>query len=126
MFSALILAIGQANAADHSAHEGGGGGKKPSSGACVKPRLERFLPPHLATVAPGSEISFAAFNVENPDQIMVTAKKQPMVIQTEFKAPFYQVTGKLPDGLRNTMARIDVMVHGKCPAEAGWLVKISE
>lgn len=57
---------------------------------------------------------------------MVTAKKQPVVIQTEFKAPFYRVTGKLPDGLRNTMARIDIMVHGKCQAEAGWLVKISE
>lgn len=112
-------------------HHGGhsGGKNRGNSNNCLRPRLEKFLPPHLATVAPGSEFSFVVFNLESPEHLMVTAKNEPVTLTTEFKNPFYIVKGKLPDNLRNTMARINIKIHSKtssCEAENGWLVKITE
>lgn len=112
---------------DHSAH---GGGKSGGTGAsCEKPVLSKLLPVHLALVAPNSEFSFRALNVQNPEQIAVTVKNIPVKIAAEFKDPYYAVTAKLPDSLRNTVARIEIKVSAKsshCEAEKGWLVKISE
>jgi hypothetical protein len=111
----------------HSGHIGGA--RSAGDNNCTKPRMEKFLPPNMATVAPGSEFSFAVFNMDKSDQIVVTVKKLPVEVITEFKAPFYWVTGKLPDSLRNTVARINAKINKKtnsCEAENGWLVKISE
>ena len=50
-------------------------------------------------------------------------------VVADYKDPYYAVTAKLPDSLRNTVARINIKVNGKsshCEAEKGWLVKISE
>ena len=113
---------------DHSTH--GGSGNRASSGtACEKPQLSKFTPANLTEVAPNSEFSFRATNVEDPQQLTVTVKNIPVEIKAVFKTPFYDVTGKLPDSLRNTVARINIKVSGKtshCEAENGWLVKISE
>jgi hypothetical protein len=115
---------------DHSAHGGSSGGKSAGTGtACEKPHLSKFLPLNLALVAPGSEISFRAVNIQDPKQIAVTVKNIPVEIISEFKDPFYSIKTKLPDSLRNTVARINIKVAGKtshCEAENGWLVKISE
>lgn len=119
--------IADVNAAEHPPGHGSAN-RAASSGNCTKPRLEKFLPPNMATVAPGSEFSFVAF-IDKPEQLIVTAKKIPVEIKAEFKDPFYVVTGKLPDGLRNTVARITIKVDSKsaaCESEKGWLVKISE
>ncbi len=113
----------------HSGHIGGGRNAGAGGGNCSKPKLEKFLPPNMAEVAPGSEFSFVVFNIDKPEQLAVTAKKLPVDIAAEFKDPFYLVTGKLPDSLRNTVARINIKVNAKsnnCEAESGWLVKIAE
>ncbi len=113
---------------DHSAHGGGGKGGG-TSATCEKPHLSRFLPANLALVPPSSEFSFRAINIQHPEQISVTVKNIPVEIVAEFKDPFYAVTAKLPDSLRNTVARINIKVSGKsahCEAENGWLLKISE
>jgi len=126
LFVTFNLSI--ANAVDHSAHGGGSGGSS-SPTTCEKPHLSKFLPDNLALVAPNSELSFRVSNIANPEQITVTVKNIPVDIVAEFKDPFYAVTAKLPESLRNTVARINIKVSGKnahCEAENGWLVKISE
>ena len=121
--------ISVANAVDHSAHGGGSSGSGSSAVTCEKPHLSKFLPVKLALVAPNSEFSFRVTNISSPDQISATVKNIPVEIVADFKDPFYAVTAKLPDSLRNTVARINIKVSGKsshCEAEDGWLVKISE
>jgi len=113
---------------DHGGHGGmsEGGGSRSS---CSKPRLERFMPAPLATVPSGSDFSFYAFNVDDPKNISVTAKKIPVEVTTEYREPFYIVKGKLPESLKNTPLRIDIKVSSKysrCEAENGWLIKVSE
>jgi hypothetical protein len=127
LFVVSAFNYGLVYATEH--HGGHGGGSKARASNCLKPRLEKFLPANMATVTPGSEFSFVVFNVESPEHIMVSAKKEPVTFTTEFKDPFYIVTGKLPDNLRNTVARINIKVHNKsssCTVENGWLLKISE
>lgn len=116
---------------DHSGHGGSSssGNNGVSGTTCEKPQLSKFLPVNLAIVAPSSTFSFRALNIQDLSQIAVTVKNIPVKITAEFKDPFYAVTAKLPDSLRNTVARINVKVSGKsshCEAENGWLVKISE
>lgn len=126
---ALLVVLQDANAVDHSAHGGMAGGGDSSGAACIKPHLDKLKPQRLATVTPGSEFSFVAFNIDNPEQISVTVKHQPVDVETEFKDPFYVIKGKIPEGLHNTAARIDVKIDSKyhsCRLQDGWLVKISE
>ncbi|MDO8846083.1 MAG: hypothetical protein Q7U98_10460 [Methylicorpusculum sp.] len=110
---------------DHSMHSGSGG----SGAACQKLKLQKnkLIPPPLTVVPPGSEISFMAFGVDDPEHLEVTVKKIPVEITTEFKDTFYLVHGKLPPELKNTAARLNVKLRGKtekCIFEDGWLVKI--
>jgi hypothetical protein len=126
-----FLTIGAVNATEHHSGHGGGtgsGGGGGGAGPCMKPHLGKFMPPHLATIAPEAEFSFLAFNIDNPEQITVTVKDMPVAVSTEFKDPYYRVTGKMPASLNNTAARINIKVHAKsphCEAENGWLLKIS-
>jgi hypothetical protein len=129
-FIVSFFTIGTANAAEHhSGHGGGSGGGGGSSAAtCGKPQLGKFLPPHLATIAPEGEFTFLVFNIDKPEQIAVTVKNIPVEITAEFKDPYYLITGKIPASLVNTAARINIKVSAKsphCEAEAGWLLKIS-
>jgi hypothetical protein len=131
-FIISFFTMGSVNATEHhSGHGGGGtgGGGGGSAGACAKPHLGKFLPPHLATVAPEAGFSFMAFNIDKPEQIAVTVKNIPVEVTAEFKDPFYLVKGKLPASLVNTAARINIKVSAKsphCEAENGWLLKISD
>jgi hypothetical protein len=126
---AIAFAITNANGAmDHSRHRGMAASSDSSGSDCIRPHFDKVDPPHLSTVAPGSEFSFIVFNIDKPEQVSVTVKKQPVEVSTEFKDPFYVVKGKLPDSLKDTAARIDVKVTSKytaCKAEDGWLLKIS-
>ncbi len=129
-FIALFFNINAANAAEHhSGHGGGGGGGGGSENSCIKPRLDKFFPPHLETAAPGSSLSFMAFNVAKPEQISVTVKTIPVKVTIEDKESFLLVKGTLPESLNNTVARVNIKVDAgssKCSAEDGWLVKISD
>lgn len=114
---------------DHSRHRGGRGGSYSNTEACVHPRLDKMQPARLATVAPGSAFSFLIYNIDDPKQVSVAVKQQPVDVVFEFKDPFYVVKGKIPTSLSNTAARIDVKINAKassCRAAEGWLIKISE
>ena len=127
LFLAALLGTGLAGASEHhSGHVGGGGNE--AGEPCLKPHLNKFSPAHLETVAPGAEFSFYAMNVPKPEQISVTVKNIPVEINTDFKDPFFVVTGHLPAELHDTYARINIKVKGKfssCDGENGWLLKIS-
>ncbi len=127
----FMMPFSASMAVDHSGHNMSSGGVSgvETSADCLKPHVTKFLPAHLATVSPGSEFSFVAFNIHKPENISVTVKKIPVDINSEFKDPYYIVKGRLPASLKNTAARIDIKVSGKashCETQNGWLVKISE
>ncbi len=113
---------------NHSAHRGG---SSPAMGGaeCVRPQVSKMLPAHLSTVAPGAEFSFVVSNIDDPEQVSVEVKRQPVEIVSEFKDPYYIIKGKIPTSLHSTAARIDVKIDSKvssCREEDGWLLKISE
>lgn len=123
----IVLGFSGPNWAQSTGHIGHGGGA--NDAACIRAKITRFKPEHLATVAPGSEFSFAASGSNGPGHIHVSIKQQPIPITFEDKETFYLVKGKLPENLHNTTVRISVNLKakfGKCDAEDGWLVKISE
>jgi hypothetical protein len=130
VFIAYMIHISGALAAEHhSGHNVAGGGGAETMSTCLKPHVSKFQPAHLATVSPGSEFSFVAFNIHKPENISVTVKKLPVNLIAEFKDPYYLVKGKLPGSLKNTAARINIKVSGKsshCETENGWLVKIAD
>ena len=130
-FIISFITIGPTKAAEHhSGHGGGsGGGGGGTAGTCGKPHIGKFLPPHLATIAPEGEFTFLVFNIDKPEQVAVTVKNMPVEVTAEFKDPYYLFTGKMPASLVNTAARINIKVSAKsphCEAEDGWLLKISD
>lgn len=129
-FIITFLNMSATNASEHhSGHGGGsGGGGGSSAGSCGKPQLGKFMPPHLASIAPEGEFSFRVFNIDKPEQIAVTVKNIPVEVNAEFKDPYYLIKGKMPASLVNTAARINIKVSAKsphCEAENGWLLKIT-
>ncbi|MGR8935582.1 MAG: hypothetical protein ACU837_14500 [Gammaproteobacteria bacterium] len=95
---------------------------------CKKPKFYDFTPPHLAEVAPESEISLKVARAKSPESIQLDVKKIPVKLTAENKELYYLMTGKLPAELRGTFARVNVRAigDGGCHVEDGWLVKISE
>jgi hypothetical protein len=131
IFMISFFTHGAATASEHHSGHGGGqsGGGGSSAGSCGKPQLGKFLPPHLATIAPEGKFTFLVFNIDKPEQVAVTVKNMPVEVTAEFKDPYYLFTGKMPASLVNTAARINVKVSAKsphCEAEDGWLLKISD
>jgi hypothetical protein len=131
IFMISFFTSGAATASEHHSGHGGGkaGGGGSSAGSCGKPQLGKFLPPHLATIAPEGKFTFLVFNIDKPEQVTVTVKNMPVEVTAEFKDPYYLFTGKIPASLVNTAARINVKVSAKsphCEAEEGWLLKISD
>ena len=130
--SVLVLTVitggvSSSYAVDHSMH-GGGSSSTNAGGNCVKAHFTEFTPAHLATVAPHSEFSFYAYNIEKPEQIEVTIKSQPVTITTENRGNFYRIVGNLPTDLKDTPARINIKYTAKmvrCNADDGWLVTIT-
>lgn len=103
-------------------------GSSSSSKSCTKPQFSDFTPFNNAQVAPQSAFSFSASSATNPKSIAVDIKKQAVEITVTPKAQGYQVSGKLPSGLKNTTARINISAESpsNCKASDGWLVTISE
>ena len=131
LFMVSLFNCAAATASEHHSGHGGGqsGGGGSSAGSCGKPQLGKFLPPHLATIAPEGTFTFLVFNIDKPEQVAVTVKNMPVEVTAEFKDPYYLFTGKMPASLVNTAARINVKVSAKsphCEAEDGWLLKISD
>jgi hypothetical protein len=103
-------------------------GSSSSSKSCTKPSFSEFSPVDKAEVAPQSAFSFIASSTTNPKTIAVDIKKQGVTITVTPKGQSYQVSGKLPVGLKATIARINITAESpsNCKASDGWLIKISE
>jgi len=115
----LMLATSQA-----WAYGSGSSSKK----ACSKPKFTQLTPVNNAQVSPGSAFSFDASAVPNPETIKVTVKDQPVDVAVAAKNQGFHVSGKLPDSLKDTFARISITAEGpdQCKGNDGWLVKITE
>ena len=79
-------------------------------------------------VAPKSTFSFYASAATYPNSIKVTIKGQSIPVTVTPKYQGFQVTGRLPDTLKGTYARINITAKGpnQCEGSDGWLVKVSE
>lgn len=122
------IAWAQSTSGGHGGH-GGGRGSGSDDKDCLKAKISRYQPEHLATVAPGTEFSFATHGSNGPGHIHVTIKGEPVPFNIEDKETFYWVRGKLPADIKNTTVRISVKARAKnprCDADGGWLVKVSE
>jgi len=131
---AALLTIGFCNPTwaqsteGHTGHGGGGGGGG-NEASCIKAKISHFKPEHLATVAPGSEYSFTISGSKGPGHIHVSIRQEPAEVTIEDKETFYLVKGKLPPNLKNETVRISVRAMakvGKCDADGGLLLKITE
>ena len=102
------------------------GSSSSSKKACKKPKFSQFTPANLSEVAPQSEFSFVASSITLPESIQVTIKNEPIVIAVNKKNSGYVITGKLPDSLSDTHARINIQAKGpkNCKGKDGWLLKI--
>lgn len=124
VFALGFCSISWAQSTGHIGHGGGSDGA-----SCIKAKISRFKPEHLAEVTPGSEFSFAASGSNGPGHIHVSIKQQPIDVTFEDKETFYLVKGRLPDDIKNTVVRISVILKSKvskCDAEDGWLLKVTE
>jgi hypothetical protein len=114
---------------NHGGHGGGGSNEWGDESFCIKAKIGRFKPEHLATVAPGSDFSFAVSGSNGPGHIHVSIRQQPVEISLDDKENFYLVKGKLPAGIKNEMVRISIRVKAKfskCDADGGFLLKVTE
>ena len=104
---------------------GGGGG----DGACAKPKFSQFVPAVKTEAKSGSEFSFVASANTHPGSIKVSVKNIPVPISVPDKPEnMFKVTGRLPESLKNTFARININAEssGQCKGTEGWLIKITE
>lgn len=117
MIAAILVA------ANSWGYGSGGGG----SSACDKPLFGHFEPPNHSEVAPGSQFSFVVSRVK-PDSIQVTVKGEPVEISVAPKGGGFLVVGELPQGLKDTFARINITASGpdRCKGADGWLLKITK
>ena len=123
-----MLCLMSANVIAAGGHGGGGSSvNKSGKTACKNTVIKHLRPVHMASVAPGSEFSFQVYGIDDEKYVEVTAKKIPVEMEVEHRGGILWFKGKLPESLVNTAARIHVEVNYKrCPAEKGWLLKITE
>lgn len=62
----------------------------------------------------------------NPDTIKVSVKKIPVEVTINKENNAYSVSGKLPESLTGTYARIKIDANGtnNCKGSDGWLLNI--
>ena len=104
---------------------GDGGGS--STVACMAKFL-KFTPANNSEMAPKSEFSFFASAATSPNSIKVTIKDRSVPVTVTQKTEGFQVTGKLPDAIKGTFAKISITAKGpnQCEANDGWLVKVTQ
>ena len=98
------------------------------TGICNKLNFSDFTPVNSAEVAPQSAFSFFTSGAAYPNSIKVTIKGQTVPVTVTPKQDGFRVTGKLPDSLKGTFAKINIEARGanQCEGSAGWLVKVTE
>ncbi len=113
---------------NHNSWAYGGGGSS-SSKSCAKPRFSEFVPAEQTDVKPGAAFEFTASSNTYPESIKVTIKDLPVPVQIEDKkGNAFKVSGKLPNSLASTYARININAEAAnaCKGSGGWLVKIGQ
>lgn len=105
-----------------------GGGQAGATKSCELPKLSTFTPAHLAVVKPKTSFSFTASKKIDPRSIKVSAKRLPVDVTVTETEKGYMISGKLPDSLSNTYARIDIKATttSGCMGNEGWLLNIRE
>ena len=103
-------------------------GSSSSTKSCKKPSFSQFSPPASTSVKPGDEFSFIASANTLSGSIKVIIKKQPVKINISKKGTQHKVTGKLPETMKGSYARINITArtNTKCNGSDGWLLKITE
>lgn len=103
-------------------------GSSSSSKSCEKPRFGEFQPAEKSVVPAQSAFSFSAYGVADPKSIEVSVKKQPVTVSINERNGVYRVSGKLPENLQGTYARIAIRAEGRsrCQGSGGWLIEIAE
>lgn len=101
-------------------------GSGSSTKTCTKPEFSNFTPAHLTEVSKGSKFSFVASKITSPSTIKVTVKRLATNVEIRETPQGFQVSGKLPESLHDTFARINIEAksHKRCYGSGGWLVKI--
>ncbi len=119
----VVVAIGLMASVSGAYAYGSGGSSKTT---CKKPGFSEFNPPHLAKVSPQSEFSLLVTGKVQPGSIHVTVKKQAVDVDVKKQGSKILVTGKLPDSLQKTYARINVSAKTtqNCKGSDGWLVQV--
>ena len=112
MWVAAVLVI-PANVWAYGDNSAGGSG----AGICKKVNFSEFSPVNNSETAPRSEFSFYASESTFPKSIKVTIKGQSVPL-----------TGKIPDSVKGTYAKINIDAKGiaQCEVSDGWLVKVTE
>jgi len=105
---------------------GDGGGSNTAVTCAAK--LSKFTPANNSEVAPKSDFSFSASAATVSNSIKVTIKGLSVPVTVTQKTEGFQVTGKLPDGIKGTFAKISIEARGpnQCISNDGWLVKVSD
>ena len=87
-----------------------------------------FSPMNNAEVAPRSDFSFFASESISPKTIKVTIKGQSVPVTVVQKQNGYKVSGKLPNAVKGTYAKINIDAKGiaQCEISTGWLVKVTQ
>jgi len=101
--------------------------------ACKDAKFSAFTPRayspngNNSEVPPKSEFSFFTTDTAYPKTITVTIKGQSVPVTVTPKEKGFQVTGKLPDTLKGTFARINITAKGPnhCEITDGWLLKVA-
>ena len=128
-FFAFLCAIGFCNMANAQSTGNIGHGGDGGALSCVKAKITHYHPENLATVAPGSEISFIVSGSNGPGHIHVTVRDEPLELSLDDKEAFYVVKTHLPAKYKNEAVRVNIKVDAKysrCDAEGGLLLKVSE
>ncbi len=123
MWVAAVLVI-PANVWAYGDNSAGGSG----AGICKKVNFSEFSPVNNSETAPRSEFSFYASESTFPKSIKVTIKGQSVQLTVVQKQRGYKVSGKIPDSVKGTYAKINIDAKGiaQCEVSDGWLVKVTE
>jgi len=99
-----------------------------SKKACKPPKLIQYTPVHLSVVPSNSDFSIEVSSLTNPKSIEVTIKKLPVEVAITESKKGYLITGKLPESIKDTFARVEVRATGtnRCKLSEGWLLNIKD
>ena len=103
----------------------GDGGGSDTAAVCAA-KLSKYTPANNSEMAPKSEFSFFASAATIPNSIKVTIKGLSVPVTVTPKSDGFQVTGKLPDTIKGTFAKISIEAKGpnQCASNGGWLVNV--